>query len=154
MHGAGDQQGSGDAEAFGNGEQAGAAIEVHVLTSVEDVEAADPEGDGGTKDQHAQIEMAGDGDPGGGGRDAERKAEKKMRPSSETLGEGIKKKNGESKRSKVERERVEPPRGEEENGDGGQREKPGETHGERTGGQSTLGSAGIRFVEAEIDDAV
>ena len=56
VHHARNEQGIGDAEPLGNGKKARAPIEIHVLAGVEDVEAANPERDGGTENQHARIE--------------------------------------------------------------------------------------------------
>ena len=76
MHDAGDEQSVGDAEAPRHGEKTCVLVEVYILTGVKDVEAAHPQSDCGAEYEHAQVEMAGDGDPGGGGRDTEREAEK------------------------------------------------------------------------------
>ena len=67
MEGAGDPEGAGDAEVARDGVESGVAVEVEILTGVEDVEAGNPEGDGGGKNKDAGVEGAADGDPGGGG---------------------------------------------------------------------------------------
>ena len=100
---------------FGTEIQAQRAVVVDVLAGVEHVEAADPQRDRGAKDQHAQIESAGDGDPRGGRRNAEREAEKKVRPVREALGEGIEKQNRERQRSELQCRRIQLPRRDDEN---------------------------------------
>jgi hypothetical protein len=69
----------------GAGCEAGGAVVLEVLAGVEDVEAADPEGDGGGEHDDARVERAADGDPGGGGGEAERQAEAQVRPAGEAL---------------------------------------------------------------------
>jgi len=67
---AGDPKSPGDAEVARDGMEAGIAVEVEILTGVEDVEAGNPESDGGSEKQDTGVEKATNGDPGGGGRDA------------------------------------------------------------------------------------
>src|ERR1700680_3522985 len=74
VHYAGYEQRVGNAEAFGNGKQAGLLIKCHVLTSGEHVESADPESNRGAEDEHARLERTGDGDPCSSRGDAEREA--------------------------------------------------------------------------------
>src|SRR5271155_4492129 len=95
MHGAGDEEGAGYAEFFWDGVEAGGLVEFNVLAGVENVEAADPERYGGAEDQHARGERASDGDPCGGGRDAESETEDEVGPGGETFCEGIEKKDSE-----------------------------------------------------------
>ncbi len=79
MEGAGDPESGGDADVAGDGVESDGAVEVEILAGVKDVEAGDPEGDGGGEKKDARIERAADGDPGGGGSDAESEAENEMR---------------------------------------------------------------------------
>src|ERR1700682_2174210 len=124
VHDAGDPEGIGDAEALGNGKEASAAVVVDVLASVEDIEAADPEGDCCAKNKHARIEAAGDGDPGGRGRDAEGETENEVGPTGEAFGKGIEEKNEESEGSEFEGQRIQLRGREEKHADGDEREKP------------------------------
>jgi len=62
---------------FGIEKQAGLLVEIHVLAGVEHVKTADPERHGAAENQHAQIEMAGDGDPRGSGRNPSAKPRKR-----------------------------------------------------------------------------
>ena len=91
-----DQQRLGNSEFLGHGEKPRALIVLDILARVEHVKPADPQRNRRAKDEHARIEAAGDGDPSGGRRDAQRKSEKKMRPVGEPLGEGIEKQHGDS----------------------------------------------------------
>ena len=96
MHHTSDQQSVGDPEFLGHGEEPGALVVLNILARVEHVKSPDPQRNRRAQNEHAQIEAAGDGDPGGGRRDAQRKSEKKMRPVGEPLGEGIEKQHGDS----------------------------------------------------------
>ena len=94
MEGARDPEGMVDAEVAGDGVESGVAVEIEILTGVEDVEAGDPEGDGGGKNKDAGVEGATNGDPGSGGGDAESESEYEVRPAGEALGVGIKEQDG------------------------------------------------------------
>ncbi len=95
VHGAGDEERGGGAEGGGDAEEAGGAIVRFILAGVEDVEASDPEEDGGGEDEDAGIEGATDGDPRAGGRDAEGESEKQVGPAGEALGVGVEEENRE-----------------------------------------------------------
>ena len=60
-----------NAEIARDGVQSGLAVEVEILTGVENIEAGAPESDRGGKQQDARIERAADGDPCRGGRDSQ-----------------------------------------------------------------------------------
>src|SRR5215467_1431847 len=130
VHAARDEQGLGDAESLGDGEESGALIEVDVLASVKNIEAADPKRHCAAENQHAPIEAAGDRNPRCCGRDAEGEAEKEVRPIGEALGEGIEEENCEGERREFECERIQLPRGDEEDCAGSQGEEPSELYGE------------------------
>src|SRR5689334_4065625 len=98
---------AGDTEHAREAEEAFGAIELVVLTGVDDVEAGGPKGDGGGEPQNSRVERAADGDPGGGRCDAEREAEHQMRERREALGEGVEEDDGERGGREVEAERVE-----------------------------------------------
>lgn len=89
MKGARDPEGGTDSDVARDGVQAGGAVEFKVLAGVEDIEAGDPEGDGGGEEQDARVEGAADGDPCGGGCDAERETQHKMGETGETFGVGV-----------------------------------------------------------------
>src|SRR5215470_6548726 len=118
--------------------QAGATVKVDVLASIKDVKAADPEGDCGAKNEHAQIEVPSNGNPRGSWSTAESKAKEKMRPVGEALGVGVEGDDKERKRREFERERVELPGGDDENGYCGEREEPCKGDREGTGGECAL----------------
>src|SRR5690348_1671048 len=101
MHDACDEQSVGDAEALGDRVKTCAAIVIDVLTGIEHIKTADPQSDCCTKDQHAKVETAGDGNPRGRGRNAESKAEENVRPVREAFGEGIEKKDGDGEGSEL-----------------------------------------------------
>src|SRR5271156_2579258 len=103
MHGARDEEGTGYAEFFWDGVEAGGSVEFDVLAGIEHVESAYPESDGGAEDQHARVERATNGDPCGGRRDAESEAENEMGPGGETFCEGVEKQDGERDGRKFER---------------------------------------------------
>src|SRR5215469_3848099 len=104
VHDACDAESAGDSKTFGNGVQAGLLVEFNVLASVEDVETADPQSDGGAENQHARVETVAHGDPCGGGRNAEADSEDDVRPGGEALGVGIKEEDGEGDRREFESE--------------------------------------------------
>jgi hypothetical protein len=89
------------------------AVVLEVLTGVKDVETADPEGDRGSEDDDAWVERAGDGDPCGGGSDAEGKAENDVRPAGEALHVAVREEDEENDGRKKEREAIELGGGEE-----------------------------------------
>jgi len=95
VKGAGDPEGAGNADVAGDGMKAGVAVEIEILAGVENVEACDPEGDGGGEKKDARVEGAANGDPCSGGSDAEGKSENEMRPASESLGIGVEQQNRE-----------------------------------------------------------
>jgi len=64
VHGAGDVQRGGYAETFWHGVESGSAIEIQVLAGVEDVEAGDPQRDGGAKGSACASRDGRNGDPG------------------------------------------------------------------------------------------
>ncbi len=146
VHGARDHKRPSDAEFFRNGIQPGSLVEVHVLASVEHIEAADPERDRGAKDQHAPVERAANRDPRSRWRNAEAKAENEVRPGSESLGVRIKKQNRQRNGRKFQRERIQLPCGEHQDCGRNQSEHPGETDGEFAFGQSAVRSARIAGV--------
>ena len=94
--------------------EAGGFVEFDVLAGVENVESADPERDGGAEDQHARVERATNGDPCGGGRDAESEAEDKVGRGGESFCEGIEEQDGERDGGEFERERIQLPCGEDQ----------------------------------------
>ena len=118
VKGARDPEGAGDADVAGDGMEAGVAVEIEILAGVEDVEACDPEGDGGGEKKDAKVERAANGDPCGGGCDAEGESENEMRPASEAFGVGVKEQNGERDRREPEGEAIQLRRGEDEDGAG------------------------------------
>jgi len=154
VHDARDAESAGHSEAFGDGVEAGLLVEFDVLAGVEDVEASDPERDGGTEDEHARVERAADGDPCGGGRDAEAESEDDVRPGGEALGVGIKEEDGDGDGGEFECEAVELPGGDDEHGGGDEREGPGETQREQAFGQRAILRARICGVVAQVGDAV
>jgi len=93
-----DPESAANAGVARDGMEAGVAVEVVVLAGIEDIEAGDPEGDGCGEKQNARAEGAANGDPSGGGRDAESKTEHEMRPASKALGIGVEEQHGKSKR--------------------------------------------------------
>src|SRR5260370_12681947 len=122
----------GDPEFFRHGKKPRALIVVDVLTRVEHGKSTGPQRNCSAKDQHAPIETAGDGDPCGSRRDAQGKSEKEMRPVGEPLGEGIEKKNRDGQRRKLQRKRIELPRGEKKRGDCAEPQKPRKLHRDTT----------------------
>src|SRR6266849_7973624 len=93
VHRARDQQRPGNPEFLRHREKSRALIVLNILARVEHVESADPQRNRRAKNEHARVEAARDRDPCGGGRDAQRKSEKEMRPVGEALRKGIEKKN-------------------------------------------------------------
>src|SRR6266850_1182244 len=93
MHQSRDRQRVRDSKLFRNGEEPGLLIVIHVLAGIEHVKASDPQRDRGAKNQHAQVEPAGNGDPRRRWRNAQRKPKKKMRPIREALRERVEKEN-------------------------------------------------------------
>lgn len=89
MEGACDPKSGADADVARDGVKAGVTVEFEILTGIEDIEAGDPEGDGGGEEQDAWVEGAADGDPCGGWCDAERETQYKMGETGETFGVGI-----------------------------------------------------------------
>jgi len=121
---------------------------------VEDIEAAHPKRHGTAKNQHPQIEITGDGNPSGCGRNAQRKAKKKMRPVGETFGEGIEEKDEERDGRELKREGIQLPGSDQKRGNRAERENPGKADRKRSGGESTPRGARIFFVIAEVGDTV
>src|ERR1700734_3837084 len=106
VEGAGDPERVGDADVARDGVEAGIAVELEILAGVEDIEACDPEGDGGGEEQDARIEGAANGDPCGGRCYAECEAKYEVRPARETFGIGIEEQDGKSDRREPEREAI------------------------------------------------
>src|SRR4029077_13861239 len=154
VHRARDQKRICDSESFWHGKQSGMLIKIHILASVENIESAHPERDGSAQNQHAQIEIAGDGDPRSCGRNAQRESQKKMRPAGETLGVRIEKQNRQRDGRQLQRQRIQLPRGEDERPDCGERENPGEALRESSSCERSLCSAWIFLVVAYVCDAV
>src|SRR3984893_17499678 len=94
VHAARDEQRVGNPEFLRHGKKTRALIVLNILASVEYVKPPDPHRNCRAKDEHARVEAACDGDPSGGGRNAQPKSEEKMRPVGEAFRKGIKKENG------------------------------------------------------------
>ncbi len=123
VEGAGDPESAGDAEVAGDGVEVGVAVEIEILTGVEDVEAGDPEGDGGGENKDARVEGTADGDPGGGGRYAEGETKHEVRPAREALGVGVEEQDGEGNGREPERKAIQLRGGENEDGAGDDRRR-------------------------------
>src|SRR5262249_2545279 len=117
-----------DAKALRNGKEARVLVEVHVLARIENVEAPNPQRDRGAENQHAQIEMPRNCNPGRRGRNSQCETQKKVRPVGEALCKGIKEKNSKRDRRKFKGEGIQLPRGNSENRDCDDSEYPSEAN--------------------------
>ena len=97
-----------------DGVQPGVAIEFVVLAGVKNVEARDPEGHGGGEQQYARIERTAHRDPGGRGRDAQRKPKHQVRPAREAFGVGVQQHDGQRHGRKIKRQAIQLRRREDE----------------------------------------
>jgi len=154
VEGTGDPESAGDADEAGDGVEAGVAVELEILAGVEDVEAGDPEGDGGGKKKDARVERAANGDPGSGGRDAESEAEHEVRPAGEAFGVGIKEQHCERDRREPEREAIQLSCGENEDGAGDDDEGRDEGGRELAGGKRASAGAGVGGVDGCVGEAI
>jgi hypothetical protein len=154
VEGARDPEGAGYSQVAGDGVESGVAVEVEILAGVEDVEAGDPEGDGGGENKDARVEGAANGDPGGGGRHAEGEAEHEMRPAGEALGVGIKEQDREGDRREPEREAIQLGGGENKDGAGDDHKSCDEGGREMAGRESAGAGAGIGGVDGGIGEAI
>ena len=118
MEQAGGVEGTGEAEFGGDGEQAFAAIEIVILAAIDDVEAGGPAGDGGGEPENAWVECATDGNPGGGGRNAQSETKYEVRHGGEALGVAVAQDNAQGEWGEAQAERIEHGRGEEQYGAG------------------------------------
>ena len=112
--------------------------------SIEDVEAADPERDGGGEDEHAGVERAAHGDPGGGGSDAEGEAENEVRPAGEALDVGVEEQDERGEWREHEREAIQLRSGEDEDAAQETDEAEDEVAGEMSGGKARMRCADWR----------
>ena len=154
VEGARDPESAGDAEVAGDGVESGVAVELEILAGVEDVEAGDPEGHGGSKNNDARVEGSANGNPGGGGRDAEGKTEHEVRPAGEALRVRVKEQDGKGGRGQPEREAIQLGRGENEDGAGDDDEGGDEGGREMAGGEGAGASAGIGGVDGGVGEAI
>jgi hypothetical protein len=152
--GTGDPESAGDADVAGDGVESGVAVELEILAGVEDVEAGDPEGDGGGEQKDARVEGAANGDPGSGRRYAESESEHEVRPAREALGVGIEEQDGKSNRGEPEGEAIQLGCGENEDGAGDDDEGGDEGGREMAGGEGAGASAGIGGVDGGVGEAV
>ena len=83
-----------------------AAVVVMILTGIDHVESSHPECHRRSKQQYPRIERPTNRDPSGRRSNAEREAEKQMRPARESLAIGIKKDHRQSHRRKQQRQTV------------------------------------------------
>src|SRR5215469_3946394 len=140
MKSAGDPEGARNSGMPRDRVQPGLFVEVVILTGIEHVKTADPEGYSRGKQKHTEIVGATDRDPGGGGSDTEGESEEEMRPAREAFGVGVEQDHGERHWRQPEGEAVEPGGGEDKNSARDQNEHSHETGSQRTGGQG----AGLR----------
>jgi len=154
VEGASDPQRALDADVAGDGVKSGVAVELEILARIKDVEAADPEGDGGGENQNARVEGATNRDPGRGGRDAESEAKCDVRPTRKALGVGIKKQNGKRDRAKPERKAIQLSSGENEDRAGDDDENRDKGRREMAGRKRAAASAGIGGVDGGVSEAV
>ena len=154
MEGARDPKSGADADVARNRVESGVTIKFEILTGVKDVEAGDPEGNGGGEEQDARVEGAADGDPGGGWGNPESEAENEMGKAGEALGIGIKQQNGECDGREPEREAIQLPSGQDKNGAGND-DKSGDKGGRKmSGGKSASAGTGVRGVDGGVGEAV
>ena len=154
MEGASDPESALNAGVARDGVESRVSVELEILASVEDVEASDPKGYGGGKDEDARVEGTANGDPGGGGRYAERESEHEVRPAREALGVGIKKQDGQGERREPEREAVQLGSGEDEDGAKDDDECRNEGGRELAGGERAGAGAGVGGVNGGIGEAI
>lgn len=93
-----DPKSRSNTDVAGNGVESGVAIELEILTSIENIKAGDPEGDGRGEQQDTRVEGPADGDPCGGRSNAESEAQDEMREARESLGVGVKQQDGQRHR--------------------------------------------------------
>ncbi len=154
VEGAGDPEGAADADVAWDGVESGVAVEVEILAGVDNVEAGDPEGDGGGKKKDARVEGAANGDPGGGGRYAESESEHEVRPAREAFGVGVEEQHGKGDGGEPEREAIQLGCGENEDGAGDNDESGDEGGREMARGKRAGASAGIGGVEGGVGEAI
>jgi hypothetical protein len=138
----------------GNGVKSGVTVELDILAGVEDVETCDPECDGGGEEKDAGIEGAANGDPGGGGRDAETESENEVRPAGETLGVGVEQQDGESDWREPEREAIQLSGSENEDGAGDNDESGDEGGGKMSGRKGAGAGAKVGGVDGGVGEAI
>lgn len=154
MHGAGGPEGGRDADGLGQGVETGGAVVFAVLAGVEDVESAGPEGDGGGEHKDAGVERAADGDPGGGGSQAEGESEAEVGPAGEAFEVAVAKEDGEDEGRQVEGEAIQIVSSDEEDHDskdGGTEDGPAR---ELAGGDGAVAGAGVGGVKVSVGPAV
>ncbi len=154
MEEAGNPESATDAEMAGDGVESGVAVELKILAGVEDVEARDPEGDGGGEKEDARVEGAANRDPGGGGGDTERETEHQVRPAREAFRVRIKEHDCECDGREPQREAIQLGSGEDEDGAGNDDEGGHEGGREISGGECTCAGAGIGGVDGSVGESV
>src|SRR5258708_2866620 len=75
MQHSGQSESARNAKGLGNGVEAVNAVKVYVLAGVKNVKTANPESDGGCKNQNAKIERTTNAYPGSRGRNTKSKAQ-------------------------------------------------------------------------------
>ena len=134
--------------------ESGVAVELEILASVEDVEAGDPESDGGGEKKDAGIKRAAYGDPRGGRGDAEGESEHEVRPAGKAFGIGVKKNYGERDWRKPEREAIQLGGRKDEDGAGSDHECRDKGLGKLTRRKSAGAGAGIGGIDGSIGKTV
>ena len=151
---AGDPERALNTEVAGDGMKAGVAIKLEILAGVEDVEAGDPESDGGGEQKDAWIERTAYGDPCGGGSDTESESEHEVRPAREAFGVRVKKDYGQGDRGKPEGQAIQLSGGENEDGAGSDDERSDERRRKMPGGKRAGASAGVGGVNGSVGETV
>jgi predicted DCC family thiol-disulfide oxidoreductase YuxK len=154
MGGARHEQGAVVAQPRAHRAQAVPPVEVGVLAAVDDVEPRHPEHHGEPQQDREGLEAAADGDPGARRGDGQRRAQRVVRPDGEPLRVGIEVDDGEGDGREGEAERVEPPRGQDQEAGGDRHEKPDLPARENARGKMTVRRAGVGRVVPVVGQAV
>jgi len=134
--------------------ESGVAVELEILAGVENVEAGNPEGDGGGEQEDARIEGTANRDPGRGRSDTQGETEDDVRPAREALGVGVEKENGERNRREIQREAIQLGGGNNKDGAGNDDERGDEGGRKIPGGKGAGAGAGIGGVDSGVGEAI
>ena len=154
VHQARDDQRVRNSKPLRHRKQPGLFIEVHVLASVQHVEAAHPQRNRSAKNQHSPVQAARNRNPRGRRRNSQCKSEKQVRPVRESLGVRIKEQDGDGDGRELERQQIQPPSRNKKQCHGRDRKGPRKRDRKRARREGPHLCPRILFVKAPVRNAI